>query len=157
VRFHPSGLVKPAIGLPKWTMLSAWLTRGMTRRQWRARETTLNEHTPDTLDPGLSADSGTAPFESALRLPPIVGVAAAAELQQSMLSALERSADVLCIDSSAVQRIDTAGVQLLLALCNRALAADKDVQWQGDTGLLRQAAAALGLEHLLPFPEGEAG
>jgi anti-anti-sigma regulatory factor len=88
-------------------------------------------------------------------LPPVVGIAAAAELKEAMLRTLESSAGTLLVDASAVQRVDTAGVQLLLALCNRAMAEDRDLQWRGDTTVLAQAVAALGLDHLLALP-GEA-
>lgn len=93
------------------------------------------------------ADSGHT-----IVLPPVVGIAAAAELKEAMLRTLETSAGAVQVDASAVQRVDTAGVQLLLALCNRAMAEDRDLQWQGDTTVLAQAVAALGLDHLLALP-----
>jgi ABC-type transporter Mla MlaB component len=62
----------------------------------------------------------------------------------------------LTLDVSALQRIDTAGLQLLAAFVRDRRAAGRAVAWGGRAAALEAAAVLLGLNHMLELP-GEAG
>lgn len=49
----------------------------------------------------------------------------------------------LVLDGTAVQRVDTAGLQLL---CAAVAAVDGDIRWAGVSAVLRDSARVLGLE-----------
>jgi anti-anti-sigma regulatory factor len=52
----------------------------------------------------------------------------------------------LTIDLSRVSNVDTAGVQLLLALCNDAPGLGLSLEFRGQSAVLTQALALLGLQ-----------
>jgi anti-anti-sigma regulatory factor len=62
---------------------------------------------------------------------------------------LESSAVV--IDASAVAKLDTAGVQLLMTLVFDRRLASLATRWEGVTPPLRAAARSLGLESAMGF------
>ncbi|MGH8270016.1 MAG: STAS domain-containing protein, partial [Steroidobacteraceae bacterium] len=59
-------------------------------------------------------------------------------------------------DASALQRIDTAALQLLAAFVRDRRTAGRAVDWRGGTAALESAAALLGLKDMLELP-GEVG
>jgi ABC-type transporter Mla MlaB component len=69
-----------------------------------------------------------------------------AELQAALAAA---GAEV---DAAAVERVDTAALQLLAAFRRDAAAQGQAVAWLGVSGALRDAAVLLGLEHTLELP-----
>ncbi|WP_266172195.1 STAS domain-containing protein [Dyella subtropica] len=56
------------------------------------------------------------------------------------------------LDASAVERIDTAALQLLAVFCREAGAKGHTVTWLGASTVLRDAAALLGLTQTLELP-----
>jgi len=56
----------------------------------------------------------------------------------------------LTVDLSRVSNIDTAGVQLLLALCNEAPGRGSSLVFRGQSAALTQALAILGLQGQIP-------
>ncbi len=65
-----------------------------------------------------------------------------ADLQFSLVAA---TGDPLVIDGGAVQRIDTAGLQLLVALARRQHAAGGRLEWKAASPELLQGSRQLGL------------
>ena len=56
------------------------------------------------------------------------------------------------LDGSAVQRIDTAGLRLLMAFGRERRAAHGQIQWRGASAVLSRAVIALGVANALNLP-----
>ena len=67
-------------------------------------------------------------------------------------SCLRRMPELAAFDGSAVQRIDRAGMQLLLAFIRERRAACAAVTWSGASPALLAAARALGLTTAMKLP-----
>ncbi|HLS82345.1 MAG TPA: STAS domain-containing protein [Steroidobacter sp.] len=57
------------------------------------------------------------------------------------------------LDVRALERVDTAAVQLLCAFVRERQARERAVEWLGEPATLREAARLLGMEPLLALPE----
>jgi ABC-type transporter Mla MlaB component len=68
----------------------------------------------------------------------------AADLKALLLSTVPPAGEVI-IEGGAVERIDTAGLQLLAAFARREAAAGRCLAWQSASAELRGASARLGL------------
>jgi ABC-type transporter Mla MlaB component len=79
---------------------------------------------------------------------------AQAETFKSALTARVRESEPVTIDVSALQRIDTAGLQLLAAFVRDRRTAGHAVAWRGHAAPLDTAAALLGLRDMLELPGG---
>lgn len=91
-----------------------------------------------------------------LRLEPSCLLRDALDMQFQLLSADFGEGDVM-VDGSAVERVDTAGLQLLLAFVNDHEQKGRRVAWTDSSAELRRAAARLGLAESLRLPaDGEA-
>lgn len=64
--------------------------------------------------------------------------------------------ETVTVDVTALQRIDTAGLQLLAAFVRDRRTAGRTIAWRGRAAALEAAAGLLGLERMLELP-GEAG
>lgn len=82
-------------------------------------------------------------------------VAQADALKSALASRVAETGPVT-LEVSALQRIDTAGLQLLAAFVRDRRAAGRAVAWGGRASALETAAQLLGLHHMLELP-GEAG
>lgn len=102
--------------------------------------------------PEHSAPAGVA----ALRLEPSCTLREAADLHFSML-AIRQEAAPLAIDAGAVERIDTAGLQLLASLARARVAAGGTLNWVAVSPELARCAARLGLEQTLALPAESRG
>jgi phospholipid transport system transporter-binding protein len=71
---------------------------------------------------------------------------------KSGLAKLVDESDVVTLDISAVQRIDTAGLQVIAAFVRERESHGRQVQWQGSAPALSTAARLLGLSALLKLP-----
>lgn len=98
-----------------------------------------------------------APAESAEPAgEPIIVLAAncsvkdAAALKTSLCAAALDSADVT-LDASAVERVDTATIQLLCAFVRDRSSRNQGVTWRGESQALQDAARLLGVRALLGF------
>lgn len=79
----------------------------------------------------------------------------AAKLKGELLLLLEDEGTPR-IDGSAVERIDTATLQVLAAFSRDLLAGSRAVQWCGQSAVLERAANALGLAAALGLTTGNA-
>lgn len=78
-------------------------------------------------------------------------VADAGLLKIELAKLLDESASVT-LDISAVQRIDTAGLQVIAAFVHERESQGRQVQWRGQAPALSNAVRLLGLSHLLRLP-----
>ena len=106
---------------------------------------------------------GTRPARSARARtrPPAAGVfalsaectvAQSAALKSGLQSLLARSAPIT-LDVAALQRIDTAGMQLIAAFVRERESRGRQVKWRGAAPALISAARLLGLAPALSLPE----
>jgi len=78
-------------------------------------------------------------------------VADASSLKTGLAKLLEDSGTVT-VDISAVQRVDTAGLQVIAAFVRERASNGRQVQWRGNAPALSAAAQLLGLDALLKLP-----
>ena len=78
-------------------------------------------------------------------------VSDASSLKQSLNGLLEQPLPVT-LDVSALQRIDTAGLQLITAFVQERARQGRSVEWHGSAPVLSSAAQLLGLTSLLRLP-----
>lgn len=78
------------------------------------------------------------------------------DLQRELIVA-EAGSDELRLDGSGVQRVDTAGLQLLVALARRRKVAGQPLSWTGVSPALLQGSTRLGLAALLGLPGATSG
>lgn len=102
-----------------------------------------------------AAARAKAPRAPALRLAAECTVAQADSLKAG-LTRLVDEATAVTLDVSALQRIDTAGLQLLAAFVRDRRAAARAVEWRGRAPALDAAADLLGLRGMLQLA-GEDG
>jgi anti-anti-sigma regulatory factor len=97
------------------------------------------------------AKTDTAPA-GVLALSPDCTVAASAALKSSLLGILREPASVT-LDIAAVQRIDTAGIQLITAFVRERESLGLPIEWRGTAPAFASAARLLGVATLLRLPE----
>ena len=81
-------------------------------------------------------------------------VADAGTLKSGLAKLLDEPKTVT-VDISAVQRIDTAGLQILTTFVLDRMVQDRDVEWLGQAPILTTAATLLGLNNILKFPTAD--
>jgi ABC-type transporter Mla MlaB component len=91
-----------------------------------------------------------------LALPAECAIAAAAGLRADLLKRLPDAGNVQ-IDASAVQRIDTASLQVLAAFARDRRAEGLPIEWLGVPACLTEAATLLDLTDALGFARPVAG
>lgn len=77
-------------------------------------------------------------------------IANVADLHGKFTKALEESSTVE-LDAKAVEKVDTAGLQLLVALNTELEKCDGKLLWSSPSDTLVQSVATLGLGSVLPF------
>src|SRR5581483_9198816 len=78
-------------------------------------------------------------------------VADASSLKTGLAKLLEESR-IVTLDIGAVQRIDTAGLQVIATFIRERESHGRQVQWRGEAPALANAARLLGLGTLLKLP-----
>ncbi len=99
------------------------------------------------VEPPVAEVTGAS---AALVLPADCRIGAQAALRQALLDALETGGVVL--DGRAVERTDTAALQLLTLFQREVQARGKSLSWCGASDALNEAAALLGLAQILELP-----
>ncbi|MFC4528032.1 STAS domain-containing protein [Dyella halodurans] len=85
-----------------------------------------------------------------IALPPDFRLAELAAVKAELLEALE--APAVNIDGAAVERVDTAALQLLVAFRRESTARGQSPAWHGVSTVMRDAASLLGLAQVLELP-----
>ena len=78
-------------------------------------------------------------------------VSEASSLKERLAALLDEPQPVT-LDVTALQRIDTAGLQLITAFVRERAGSGRAVEWQGTAPVLATAAQLLGLTSLLKLP-----
>jgi ABC-type transporter Mla MlaB component len=76
-------------------------------------------------------------------------------LLKSDLAKLLDEPEVVILDVSTVQRIDTAGLQVIATFIRERESHSRQVQWRGHAAALASAVKLLGLSALLKLPATE--
>ena len=93
----------------------------------------------------------TAPHTATLALTAECLVSGASTLKESLAGLLDEPQPVT-LDITALQRIDTAGLQVLTAFIRERAGHGRTVEWRGTAPALTSAAQLLGLTALLRLP-----
>jgi len=75
----------------------------------------------------------------------------AVALKRSLM-ALKDAQDTVVIDASAVERVDTATLQLLCAFVRERVGSDREVLWRSPSAAVFEASRLLGVSELLCLP-----
>lgn len=80
-------------------------------------------------------------------------IAGASAVFSALRSAARESASRVTLDASAVEKVDAAGIQALLAGRRALASAGKQLSWAGASPQLSAAAELLGLAEALELPK----
>jgi len=120
------------------------------RKPGAAPRTTRRGRTArNTPAPGVEQTTASGAFAIAAECT----VADASSLKSSLARLLDESS--VTLDISAVQRIDTAGLQVIAAFIRERESHGRQVQWRGHAPAIATAARLLGLGALLKLPPAE--
>jgi ABC-type transporter Mla MlaB component len=111
----------------------------------------------DASEPVVAVDAPSAPVE-ATTVEPVIVLAANCSVKdaaalKSSLCALANEGGAVTLDTSAVERVDTATMQLLCAFVRDRSARNQSVMWRGVSQALNDAVRLLGVAALLGFAE----
>jgi phospholipid transport system transporter-binding protein len=98
-----------------------------------------------------AAAPGPASDAFYLRLDASCTLRETADLQFSLVAA---TGDPVVVDGSAVERVDTAGLQLLVALAHRQRQGGRRLEWKAASPELLKCGERLGLTEALGLPAG---
>jgi anti-anti-sigma regulatory factor len=80
-----------------------------------------------------------------LKLPAELTIAKVAECKEDMLKIIDENNEII-LDDSAVVRIDTIGLQMLLATVTYITAQNKSLQWKCQSDAIKDSVKLLGLD-----------
>jgi len=83
-----------------------------------------------------------------IELAPVLDVAGAGELKKQLEKVFRRKPPFE-LDGSAVERVDTAALQVLIAFARESRNRDIELEWSDVSNSLRSACSLLGLAHEL--------
>ncbi|REL26578.1 STAS domain-containing protein [Thalassotalea euphylliae] len=79
------------------------------------------------------------------KLPAEITIAKAEEFKQLLMDYAENH-DSIEIDDSAVEKIDTIGVQLILSMVTYLTSIHKSIDWQCSTPIIKEGVEKLGIK-----------
>ena len=79
-----------------------------------------------------------------LKLPAELTIAIVDECKSNFIKAVEEQ-DLIIIDDSEVVRIDTIGIQMLIAAVTYVAAQNKELQWQSTSPVIQESIKLLGI------------
>jgi len=94
---------------------------------------------------------GKEPASNTLALAAECTVSDAGSLKESLAGLVDQP-QAVTLDVSALQRIDTAGLQVITAFVLERAANGRPVEWQGTAPVLATAAQLLGLTFIFKLP-----
>lgn len=109
---------------------------------------------PDS--PAVAALQAQAPESAVIKLGAHCSIKDVAVLKQSLQAVVDSTDDVV-IEAGAVERLDTAAVQLLCAFVHQRASLSRKVVWRGGSAALTEAARLLGVVSLLALPADTPG
>jgi ABC-type transporter Mla MlaB component len=114
------------------------------RKQGAATRTTRRGRAAKTPGDDTEPQTGSGAFAVAAECT----VADASSLKAGLAKLLDESG-IVTLDVSAVQRIDTAGLQVIAAFVRERESQGRQVEWRGSAPALTAAAKLLGLSSFL--------
>ena len=79
-----------------------------------------------------------------IKFPSDLTIAQVDEYQSQIVPQID-ALDVVSIDDSELSRIDTIGVQFILAVVTYIIAQGKEIQWQSKSTILKESIQKLGI------------
>ena len=126
-------------------------SRASHKARGAARGTKSNgAKAPDPVS-GKPAAPEKEPASNTLALAAECTVADAGSLKERLAGLLDEP-QAVTLDVTALQRIDTAGLQVITAFVRERAGRGHQVEWQGTAPVLATAAQLLGLGSLLKLP-----
>ncbi|HUH55186.1 MAG TPA: STAS domain-containing protein [Rhodanobacter sp.] len=126
------------------------------RTKQKERGSAANPSVPEASEVEV-ADEASEPVEAAapltLALPADFRIAAQTAFKQQLIGALDH--DAIVLDGGAVERVDTAALQLLVVFQRELDARQRAPSWQSASPVLTEAAEVLGLTQTLKMPAPE--
>jgi ABC-type transporter Mla MlaB component len=112
-----------------------------------------SNRTKVSADPGddIKVAPGKEPASNTLALAAECTVSDAGSLKERLAGLVDQPQTVT-LDVSALQRIDTAGLQVITAFVLERAANGRPVEWQGTAPVLATAAQLLGLTFIFKLP-----
>lgn len=83
-----------------------------------------------------------------IKLPAELTIMQIQDYKSELLQKIDDS-DVILLDDSDVVRIDTVGIQLLLALVTYVSAQNKTLKWQSASAVIKESVKKLGLNEAI--------
>jgi len=83
-----------------------------------------------------------------LKLPAELTIAGVQECKANIIAALEEQ-EIIVIDDSDVVRIDTVGIQMLLATVTYITSQNKQLQWQSNSPVIKEGIKCLGINEAI--------
>ena len=80
-----------------------------------------------------------------IKLPSDLTIAQVEEYQSLIIPLIEDH-DIITIDDSDLMRIDTIGVQFILAVVTHIIAQGKEINWQLRSNVLKESIVQLGIK-----------
>jgi phospholipid transport system transporter-binding protein len=121
------------------------------RKEGAATRTTRRGRAAKTTDADTGQKTGSGAFAVAAECT----VADASTLKAGLAKLLD-DPGVVTLDVSAVQRIDTAGLQVIATFVRERESQGRQVEWRGSAPALTAAAKLLGLSAFLKLPPAAA-
>ncbi|HTV85397.1 MAG TPA: STAS domain-containing protein [Dyella sp.] len=97
-----------------------------------------------------SKPEATVSSEARIGIPADCRIADVGDLHRKLSDAFD--APQIVLDASAVERVDTAALQLLVVFQREAAKRGKQMSWAGVSAPLHEAASQLGLAQTLALP-----
>ena len=113
--------------------------------------TTAAAEPQEDLSVTAASKPAAAPAPTSLTLAAECLVTDASSLKTSLSALLDQTATVT-LDVSALQRVDTAAMQVITAFVRERSTRGQQVEWQGTAPVFTTAAQLLGLTSLLRLP-----
>lgn len=79
-----------------------------------------------------------------LTLPEDLLITKASEFKELVLEYVQNN-EIICIDDSQVKRVDTIGIQLLLAIVTHITAQKKEIQWPAQSEIIKEGLYKIGI------------
>ncbi len=119
----------------------------------RKKTTTTRAARNSTAQAPSEASSAAPPSARATYAVAAECTVADAGALKSELAKLLDNPEAVVLDITAVQRIDTAGLQVISAFVRERASQGRTVEWQGVAPVFSSAVRLLGLDSLLKVPE----
>lgn len=101
-----------------------------------------------------SSDKPAQAVSSPLVLKAKLGISNVPEMVEELTKCLD-TAGPIKVDMSAVNQVDSAAFQVLVGFSNLAMKSEREIQWQGDSEVLKKYSKTLALDSYLEFDSAE--